>query len=174
MGDAENAALMARMKNQKNQLTSGMSKIMKAMMGLTGNDVEGFLQSKEIDKYLAEALNKDDTNGNGTLSSREFGDAWNYMGLGGSDSEVRAAFTSVDVDSSGVIEYGEFSKAIKESRLSELGINAIMSSIGVELDEVLAKFSRDKGDYEAMKATMRRRAQKAQEMQAEVAKLLAV
>eukprot|EP00493_Phyllostaurus_siculus_P004518 UN04539 len=49
-----------------------------------------------------------------------------------------------------------------------------MSSIGVELDEVLAKFSRDKGDYEAMKATMRRRAQKAQEMQAEVAKLLAV
>merc|ERR1719461_1903712 len=172
--DAENAALMARMKNQKNQLTSGMSKIMKAMMGLTGNDVEGFLQSKEIDKYLVEAFNKYDTNGNGTLSSREFGDAWNYMGLGGSDAEVRAAFTSVDVDGSGVIEYGEFSKAIKESRLSELGINAIMSSIGVELDEVLAKFSRDKGDYEAMKATMRRRAQKAQEMQAEVAKLLQV
>ena len=45
-----------------------------------------------------------------------------------------------------MIEYGEFSKAIKESRLSELGIQAIMSSIGVELDEVLAKFSRDKGD----------------------------
>jgi len=172
--DAENAALISRMKNQKNQLTSGMSKIMKAMMGLTGNDVEGFLQSKEIDKYLVEAFNKYDTNGNGTLSAREFGDAWSYMGLGGSDAEVRAAFTSVDVDSSGVIEYGEFSKAIKESRLSELGINAIMSSIGVELDEVLAKFSRDKGDYEAMKATMRRRAQKAQEMQAEVAKLLSV
>merc|ERR1712048_173746 len=106
MGDAENAALMARMKNQKNQPTSGMSKIMKAMMGLTGNDVEGFLQSKEIDKYLVEAFNKYDTNGNGTLSSREFGDAWNYMGLGGSDAEVRAAFTSVDVDGSGVIEYG--------------------------------------------------------------------
>ena len=96
------------------------------------------------------------------------------MGLGGSDSEVKAAFSGVDVDFSGVIEYGEFSKAIKESRLSELGIQAIMSSIGVELDEVLAKFSRDKGDYEAMKATMRRRAQKAQEMQAEVAKLLQV
>merc|ERR550534_1623278 len=171
---AENRELMSRMKNQKNQLTSGMSKIMKAMMGLTGNDVEGFLQSKEIDKYLVEAFNKYDTNGNGTLSAREFGDAWSYMGLGGSDSEVRAAFTSVDVDGSGVIEYGEFSKAIKESRLSELGIQAIMSSIGVELDEVLAKFSRDKGDYEAMKATMRRRAQKAQEIQAEVAKLLQV
>merc|ERR1719210_1924126 len=171
---AENRALMARMKNQKNQLTSGMSKIMKAMMGLTGNDVEGFLQSKEVDKYLVEAFNKYDTNGNGTLSYREFGDAWSYMGLGGSDSEVKAAFSGVDVDFSGVIEYGEFSKAIKESRLSELGINAIMSSIGVELDEVLAKFSRDKGDYEAMKATMRRRAQRAREMQENIAKLLAV
>ena len=50
---------------------------MKAMMGLTGNDVEGFLQSKEVDKYLVEAFNKYDTNGNGTLSYREFGDAWN-------------------------------------------------------------------------------------------------
>merc|ERR1719166_617499 len=78
---AENRELMARMKNQKNQLTSGMSKIMKAMMGLTGNDVEGFLQSKEVDKYLVEAFNKYDTNGNGTLSYREFGDAWSYMGL---------------------------------------------------------------------------------------------
>merc|ERR1712025_415702 len=104
----ENRLLMARMKNQKNQLTSGMTKIMKAMMGLTGNDVEGFLQSKEVDKYLVEAFNKYDTNGNGTLSYREFGDAWSYMGLGGSDSEVKAAFSSVDVDYSGVIEYGEF------------------------------------------------------------------
>ena len=143
-------------------------------MGLTGNDVEGFLQSKEVDKYLVEAFNKYDTNGNGTLSYREFQDAWSYMGLGGSDSEVKAAFSGVDVDFSGVIEYGEFSKAIKESRLSELGIQVTMSSICVELDEVLAKFSRDKGDYEAMKATMRRRAQKAQEMQAKVAKLLQV
>merc|ERR1712048_1525485 len=103
MGDAENAALMARMKNQKNQLTSGMSKIMKAMMGLTGNDVEGFLQSKEVDKYLVEAFNKYDRNGNGTLSYREFKDAREYMNLGGGDAEVKAAFSSVDVDYSGVV-----------------------------------------------------------------------
>merc|ERR1719411_1757219 len=105
---AEQAALMARMKDQRNKLSSGMSKIMKAMMGLTGKDVEGFLQSKEVDKYLIEAFNKYDTNGNGTLSYRQFGDAWSYMGLGGSDSEVKAAFSGVDVDYSGVIEYGEF------------------------------------------------------------------
>merc|ERR1711953_1025593 len=95
--EAENAALMSRMKTQKNQLTSGMSKIMKAMMGLTGRDVEGFLQSKEVDKYLVEAFTKYDRNGNGTLSYREFGEAWRFMNLGGDDSEILTAFKKVDV-----------------------------------------------------------------------------
>merc|ERR1719436_2356061 len=96
------------------------------------------------------------------------------MNLGGSDADIKRAFSSVDVDYSGVVEYSEFATAIKESRLSELGIQVILGSIGVELDEVLAKFSRDKGSFDAMKATMRRRAQKSQEMQAEVARLLQV
>merc|ERR1712156_114808 len=170
--EAENAKLLARMKNQKNQLTAGMNKIMKAMMGLTGGDVEGFLQSKEVDKYLVEAFNKYDRNGNGTLSYREFKDAWEYMNLGGGDAEVKAAFSSVDVDYSGVVEYNEFASAIKESRLSELGIQAVMGSIGVELDSILAKFKSNKGDFDAMRATMRRRAQKAKENQEAVAKLL--
>merc|ERR1712147_610460 len=47
-----------------------------------------------------------------------------------------------------------------------------MSSIGVELDEVLSKFQSNKGDFDAMRATMRRRAQKAKENQEAVAKLL--
>ena len=57
-------------------------------------------------------------------------------------------------------------------RLSELGIQSIMSSIGVEMDNVLAKFSRDKGSFDSMAATMRRRAQRSREMQETVAKLL--
>merc|ERR1740123_2252782 len=170
--DAENAELLSRMKNQKNQLSQGMNKIMKAMMGLTGGDIEGFLQSKEVDKYLVEAFNKYDRNGNGTLSYREFKDAWEYMNLGGSEAEVKSAFSSVDVDYSGVVEYNEFAGAIKESRLSELGIQAVMGSIGVELDSILAKFQSNKGDFDAMRATMRRRAQKAKENQEAVAKLL--
>merc|ERR1719436_483065 len=94
------------------------------------------------------------------------------MNLGGSDAEIKKAFSSVDVDYSGAVEYSEFATAIKESRLSELGIQTILGSIGVELDDILAKFTKDKGSFDAMKATMRRRAQKAQEMQAEVARLL--
>merc|ERR1719436_20069 len=96
------------------------------------------------------------------------------MNLGGSDAEIKKAFSSVDVDYSGAVEYSEFATAIKESRLSELGIQVIMGSIGVELDDILAKFQKDKGSFDAMKATMRRRAQKAREMQEEVARLLQV
>merc|ERR1712048_651901 len=125
-------------------------------------------------RYLVEAFNKYDRNGNGTLSYREFAEAWRFMNLGGNDSDIKAAFSSVDVDYSGVVEYGEFASAIKESRLSELGIQVIMGSIGVELDDILAKFQKDKGSFDAMKATMRRRAQKAREMQEEVARLLQV
>jgi len=171
--ELENARLLSRMKNQRNELTSGMNKIVRAMMGLTGTgDVEGFLQSKEVDKYLVEAFNKYDKNGNGTLSYREFKQAWQSMNLGGSDEEIKQAFQSVDSDYSGLIEWSEFSKAIKESRLSELGIQAILGSIGVEMDNVLAKFQRDKGNYDAMQATMRRRAQRSREMQETVGKLL--
>merc|ERR1712051_806323 len=94
------------------------------------------------------------------------------MNLGGSETEVKSAFSSVDVDYSGVVEYNEFASAIKESRLSELGIQAVMGSIGVELDSILAKFQSNKGDFDAMRATMRRRAQKAKENQEAVARLL--
>jgi len=149
-----------------------MTQIMKSMMIVTGNDVDGFLQSKEADKYLVEAFNKFDRNSNGTLSYREFAEAWRYMKLGGSDSEIKAAFSAVDTDYSSVVEFGEFSRAIKEARLPELGMHAIMSSLGVELTEVLKTFKRDKGSYEAMQATMRRRARSARTMQEEVARLL--
>ena len=47
-----------------------------------------------------------------------------------------------------------------------------MSSIGVELDGVLAKFQADKGDFDNMKKTMRRRAQKAKEMQENVYQII--
>jgi Ca2+-binding EF-hand superfamily protein len=171
--ELENARLLARMKNQRNELSAGMNKIMKSMMGLTGaGDLEGFLQSKEIDKYLVEAFNKYDKNGNGTLSYREFKQAWQSMNLGGSDEEIKQTFQSVDADYSGLIEWSEFSKCIKESRLGELGIQAVLGSIGVEMDNVLAKFTRDKGDFDSMQSTMRRRAQRSREMQETVAKLL--
>jgi hypothetical protein len=37
------------------------------------------------------------------------------MNLGGNDDEIKQAFQSVDADYSGLIEWSEFSKSIKES-----------------------------------------------------------
>jgi len=66
----------------------GGYRLRKAMMSVTGNDIEEFLQFKEVDKYLLEAFNRFDTNGNGTLLYRQFYDAWSYMKRGGSDYEI--------------------------------------------------------------------------------------
>jgi len=170
--DDENRRLTARMKNQRNELTSGMNNIMKAMMTLTGTDMDQFLQSQEVDKYLVEAFNKYDKNGNGTLSYNEFKETWEYMGLGGDEYEIRDAFSNVDTDRSGVVEFNEFSSAIKDSRLSELGIKAILGSLGVELDVVMEKFAANKGSFDSMQSTMRRRAQKANDMMATITGLL--
>jgi Ca2+-binding EF-hand superfamily protein len=170
--EAESARLRARLAHQKKSADEGMNDILKTMMALTGNDIDQFLSSKEVDKYLVEAFNKFDANGNGTLSNSEFMGAWREMNLGGSETEMREAFEAVDTDKSGVVEYPEFSKAIKESRLGELSIQVILGSIGVELGEVVGKMKQSKGSFENMKRTMRRRAQKAREMQEKVARML--
>jgi Ca2+-binding EF-hand superfamily protein len=162
--DVENERLRARMKNQNEQLTKGMTSVMKAMMDITGDDMDRFMSSNDIDRYLTEAFNKYDKNGNGSLSLREFRQAWEYMNLGGGEEEIRKAFVDVDTDRSGVIEYPEFMRAIKDNRLDELGIGAVLGSIGVQMDDVLEKFKQKKGDFDKMKQTMRRRAKRSKEM----------
>jgi len=170
--DVENERLRARMKNQNEQLTKGMTSVMKAMMDITGDDMDRFMSSNDIDRYLTEAFNKYDKNGNGSLSLREFRQAWEYMNLGGGEEEIRKAFVDVDTDRSGVIEYPEFMRAIKDNRLDELGIGAVLGSIGVQMDDVLEKFKQKKGDFDKMKQTMRRRAKRSKEMIDNITRML--
>jgi len=66
----------------------GGYRLRKAMMSGTGNDIEELLQFKEVDKYLLQAFNRFDTNGNGTLLYRQFYDEWSYMKRRGSDYEI--------------------------------------------------------------------------------------
>jgi len=94
------------------------------------------------------------------------------MSLGGNDTEIRASFDKVDTDRSGVIEYAEFVIAIRESRLSELGIQVVLNSIGVELDNVMATMQNGKGSFDALQKTIRRRAKQQRAMEEKVATLL--
>jgi len=57
-------------------------------------------------------------------------------------------------------------------RIGELRIQSVLGSIGFKMDNVLAKFTRDKGGFHSIKATMRKRAQRSRQMQKTAAKLL--
>jgi Ca2+-binding EF-hand superfamily protein len=49
-----------------------------------------------------------DQDGNGRIDESEFSVLLDALGLGFSDAQVRAAFVSIDLDSSGQIELEEF------------------------------------------------------------------
>jgi len=170
--EAEAEALRQKIKAQGKDYSSAMTNIMSRMLQANGQDINDFLQSKEVDKYLAKAFNQYDSNGNGELSFSEFSSAWRSMGLSGTPQEIKKAFQTVDVDNSGLVEYVEFSRAIKNSKLGELGIQAILSSIGVQIDDLLDKFSNRTERFEKLQATMKRRLKRQREMQERVATLL--
>ena len=75
-----------------------------------------------MNKLKRSLFNQFDKDGSGELEIPEFRDAWNFLGLHGSDEEIKRAFTSVDVDGSGKVDRREFATAIRDSRVEELGM----------------------------------------------------
>lgn len=57
---------------------------------------------------LRDRFERIDQDGNGRINESEFSVLLDALGLGFSDAQVRAAFVSIDVDSSGQIELEEF------------------------------------------------------------------
>lgn len=51
-----------------------------------------------------------DSDGNGAIEEAEFGRLLDALGAGYSDAQVHAAFTDIDRDNSGRIEFEEFRK----------------------------------------------------------------
>ena len=64
-------------------------------------------------KLLVETYKKFGKDGSNELEFPEFQQAWEFLGLQGTDDEVRAAFASVDKDNSGVVDRQEFCDAIR-------------------------------------------------------------
>eukprot|EP00492_Amphilonche_elongata_P003408 TRINITY_DN3726_c0_g1_i1.p1 TRINITY_DN3726_c0_g1~~TRINITY_DN3726_c0_g1_i1.p1 ORF type:complete len:148 (-),score=41.24 TRINITY_DN3726_c0_g1_i1:58-501(-) len=57
---------------------------------------------------LKDTFNAFDKDGNGELGFPEYVEAWKFLNQPGNMEEMKAAFDSVDVDSSGLIEWIEF------------------------------------------------------------------
>merc|ERR1712110_709525 len=113
---------------------------MKMMMDATDQEFD----MAELDAHLTDAFRRFDDNGNGTLDSWEFTQAWTWLGLKGSKDEIEDAFTSVDRDNSGVIDLDEFRNAIKSERLAELNLRVVLKKMGVHMETVEDRYSKFK------------------------------
>lgn len=60
------------------------------------------------DDPLRDRFDRVDTDGNGKIDRAELGRLLDELGVGFTDAQVFAAFTSIDVDASGHIELEEF------------------------------------------------------------------
>merc|ERR1711881_201472 len=99
------------------------------MMGLSPEDV---LSDEEIRKPLTDAFNKFDGDRDGKLNQWDFKQAWVFLGLKGSESELEEAFNEVDEDHSGFVDLSEFMKTIRSNRLTELNLARVLDKMGVE------------------------------------------
>ena len=61
-----------------------------------------------------DAFRKFDEDGSGELGQWEFQQAWFFLGLKGTEDEIKDAFIGVDTNGSGVIDPEEFMKAINQ------------------------------------------------------------
>ena len=111
---------------------------------------EDLMTEEEINQHLTDAFNKFDEDRSGQLGQWEFQQAWFYLGLKGTENEIKEAFTEVDGNNSGKIDIDEFKNAIKGSRMMELNMKHLFTKMGVMAD------AKKKG-FEAMKATEKRR-----------------
>merc|ERR1719204_1459240 len=124
----KNAKLRNRLEGMKGEVSSQMNDLISKLMGVNPEDV---LSDEEINKHLKEAFDKFETTGDGKLGSWEFGQAWTFLGLKGSESEVNDAFDKVDADKSGLIDFNEFKTAIRSERLMELNLASVLNKLGV-------------------------------------------
>ena len=77
-------------------------------------------------------------------------EAWFFLGLKGTEEEIKQAYKDVNTNAGDQIDMDEFKTAIKGSRMAELSLKNVLGKMGVELQS-------KESMYEAFKATEWRR-----------------
>merc|ERR1712062_231209 len=144
---SRNARLRDRLENMKGEVSSQVNNLLSKMLGIKPEDV---LSEEEINQHLTEAFNKFDEDNSGQLGQWEFQQAWFFLGLKGTELEIKEAFKSVDVNNSGLVDLNEFKEAIRGERLLELKLKSLFDQMGVEYNNSETRFA-------AFKATEKRR-----------------
>merc|ERR1712187_866359 len=131
----------------RDEVSSQIGHLMTDLLGLRPEDV---LSEEEIRKHLTDAFHKFDEDNSGEIGRWEFQQAWFFLGLKGTPSELDEAFTKVDTNGSGMIDLEEFITAIRNERMVELNLKNVFDKLGVKVAGVNNK-------YEAFAKTMKRR-----------------
>ena len=150
---------MLRLDNMKKEVGETVNALMAQMSEMNPEDL---MTEEEINQHLTDAFNKFDEDRSGQLGQWEFQQAWFYLGLKGTEEEVKRAFADVDADNSGMVDLNEFITTIKSARMSELSLNHVLKKMGVHFDESQAA-------YEAYKKKAQRRRILKRNMEANVA-----
>jgi len=152
---SKNARLRDRLENMKSEVSGQVNDLLSKMLGVKPEDI---LSGEEINQHLTEAFNKFDEDKSGQLGQWEFQQAWFFLGLKGSEAEIKDAFKGVDTNNSGLVDIDEFITAITGSRMAELSLGSLLSKMGVQ-------WQHKAGAFENFKATEKRRRLMKKEME---------
>merc|ERR1712048_70788 len=98
---------------------------------------------KDFELYttLKDTFNAFDKDGNAELGYPEYKEAWKFLAQPGTEKDIKAAFDSVDVDKSGLMDWTEFVFSIMGEKAEKYGVLADMEKLTGLLDVTLKEYT---------------------------------
>lgn len=142
------SATQARRRQQRKTmeatLAERLSDCVNSLCSITGKPRD--TDKAEIHREMRETFDKFDRNGSGELNLEEYKKAWKFLGKEGTDEDITAAFTGVDIDNSGYIEWDEFVFSLQGEEAMKYGLLADMEVMLALLDEISTDLAELRGD----------------------------
>lgn len=134
----------AQRKDMEATLADRLAEMVTVLCQITGKkrDAEGV----EINREMRETFERFDRNGSGELNLEEYQKAWKFLGRPGTAEDMEAAFSGVDIDNSGFIEWEEFVFSLQGEEAAKYGLLADMELMLTLLGEIHTDLMSLRGD----------------------------
>ena len=105
-------------------------------------------EGEQLYNTLKDTFNAFDGDGSAELGFPEYKEAWKFLNRPGGDEDIKAAFDSVDVDGSGLVEWAEFAFSLMGERALDFGPLADLELLNELLNETASYLVALKNDLE--------------------------
>eukprot|EP00492_Amphilonche_elongata_P002514 TRINITY_DN276_c0_g2_i1.p1 TRINITY_DN276_c0_g2~~TRINITY_DN276_c0_g2_i1.p1 ORF type:complete len:300 (-),score=75.41 TRINITY_DN276_c0_g2_i1:224-1123(-) len=78
-------------------------------------------EGEQLYNTLKDTFNAFDSDGSAELGFPEYKEAWKFLNRPGGEADIKAAFDSVDVDGSGLVEWAEFAFSLMGEKALDFG-----------------------------------------------------